>query len=261
MPTERWHYVEQHLHDTQAETYMNLRSDQSGMDNRPLAEEMEVDGEKIAQGAEGVVYRVKFFGRSAIQKIRFPKLYRHPDLDRRLTSRRLVQEARALLRMRKEGLIVPSVYYVDCNQYTIIMEDMGGKTLRDYISTRVDPGDHELVMEEVGKVVAKMHRSEHIHGDLTTSNIIIRSFADESSLSKVQVCLIDFGLSSSNATDEDIAVDLYVFERAVLSTQPDEADALIASFMSTYNNTLGRSSVLRRLEDVRARGRKRDMTG
>lgn len=228
---------------------------------RPLPAEHQEDGEKIAQGAEGVVYRIDFLGRRAIRKIRFPKTYRHPDLDRRLTSRRLAQEARALLRLRKEGLLVPSVYFVDCNRNTIIMEDMGGATLRDFLSSSQDAESREQIMKEAGKAVAKMHGAELAHGDLTTSNIIIRSNMHGVISAEIEVCLIDFGLSSSNATDEDMAVDLYVFERAVLSTQPQDADALILSFLSSYATTLSRPNVLRRLEDVRLRGRKRDMTG
>lgn len=57
----------------------------------------------LKQGAEARVYRGKFLGKAAVVKERFPKTYRHPALDEKLTHRRTAQEARAILRCRKAG--------------------------------------------------------------------------------------------------------------------------------------------------------------
>jgi Kae1-associated kinase Bud32 len=54
---------------------------------------------------------------------------------------------------------------------------------------------------------------EVAHGDLTTSNLMLRD--EESSL-----VIIDFGLSYVSKLHEDKAVDLYVLERAFSSTHP-----------------------------------------
>lgn len=204
--------------------------------------------EKIAQGAEGIVYRCEFLGRAAIEKVRLPKTYRHPQLDARLTSRRLAQEARALLRLRKCGIRVPAVYFAG-NGY-LVMQDMKAPSLRRFLETSAN---HSTTIAAAGEAVAKMHRADVVHGDLTTSNLLV---CDDGG-----ICIIDFGLSSTSSSDEDMAVDLYVLERAILSTRPQEANVLNSSFLTAYKNTLDRPSVLRRLEDVRARGRKRDMTG
>lgn len=59
--------------------------------------------ELLKQGAEARVYRGHFLGRAAVVKHRFPKGYRHPVLETRLSRRRTVQEARALLRCRRAG--------------------------------------------------------------------------------------------------------------------------------------------------------------
>lgn len=59
--------------------------------------------ELIKQGAEARVYRGSFLGKPTIVKERFPKLYRHPLLDEKLTHRRTVQEVRSILRCRKAG--------------------------------------------------------------------------------------------------------------------------------------------------------------
>lgn len=59
--------------------------------------------ELVKQGAEARVYRAHFLGRPTIVKQRFPKRYRHPTLDEKLTHRRTTQEVRAILRCRKAG--------------------------------------------------------------------------------------------------------------------------------------------------------------
>ncbi len=69
--------------------------------------------------------------------------------------------------------------------------------------------------QEVGKAIAIMHDSEIVHGDLTTSNILLRS-----NDRKLDIVLIDFGLGSMKPSIEEKAVDLYVLERAFISTHP-----------------------------------------
>lgn len=59
--------------------------------------------ELLKQGAEARVYRVNFLGKPTIVKQRFPKRYRHPTLDEKLTHRRTTQEVRSILRCRKAG--------------------------------------------------------------------------------------------------------------------------------------------------------------
>jgi TP53 regulating kinase-like protein len=61
-----------------------------------------------------------------------------------------------------------------------------------------------------------MHDAHIIHGDLTTSNLLLRSAANSKKL-----VFIDFGLAKLDCrSSEDKAVDLYVLERAFLSTHP-----------------------------------------
>lgn len=61
------------------------------------------NAELLKQGAEARVYRVHFLGKPTIVKERFPKRYRHPALDEKLTHRRTAQEVRSILRCRKAG--------------------------------------------------------------------------------------------------------------------------------------------------------------
>lgn len=237
------------------------------------------DSEILSQGAEAILTKVNFLGREAVRKDRLQKHYRHPELDKRLRSRRLNQEVRVLLRLRKAGVAVPALYDVDIRRYTFMMQLIHGVTLKAFLQsvTAVDGAVKSDVdelavsaLKIAGNSVARMHAADIVHGDLTTGNIMVHikgsknvqeSHQSRSDGHDIHIYLIDFGLSYGNGSDEDFAVDLYVFERAVIAAHSEHAQELNNAFLSSYAAQLGRQSVLARLEDVRARGRKRDMTG
>ena len=142
-------------------------------------------------------------------------------------------------------------------------------------------------MARVGRVVGRMHEIGIVHGDLTTSNLLLRpkqqqeqqrladgttgttsgvedapppAIATQEAL-QGDVYLIDFGLALQTVQDEDKAVDLYVLERAFSATHP-AAEGLFKEVLRVYGlSHSGAKGVLRRLEDVRLRGRKRSMIG
>jgi TP53 regulating kinase-like protein len=75
------------------------------------------------------------------------------------------------------------------------------------------------------------------------------------------IYLIDFGLTSATIQDEDRAVDLYVLERAFAATHP-AAEPLFQEVLKAYAESYkGAKPVLKKLEGVRMRGRKRSMLG
>jgi len=51
-------------------------------------EEFKIVGELIAQGAEAKIYKTTLHSHPVIVKHRFPKRYRHPELDKKLRKRR-----------------------------------------------------------------------------------------------------------------------------------------------------------------------------
>ncbi|KAF0988880.1 hypothetical protein HZS_2994, partial [Henneguya salminicola] len=63
----------------------------------------------------------------------------------------------------------------------------------------------------ISVAVSAIHLSGVIHGDLTTSNIIVEANSDY----EPKIYIIDFGLSFSSSSIEDRAVDLYVLERSL----------------------------------------------
>ncbi|KAK6185542.1 hypothetical protein SNE40_007750 [Patella caerulea] len=215
----------------------------------------------IKQGAEGKLYSSEFYGKPCIVKERFTKSYRHPALDKSLTTQRMKAEARALLRCRMSGIECPALYMVDIESRCIIMERvLNSVTVREYTRTLQEKDDAKNLLslaKQIGEVLGRLHSNNIIHGDLTTSNMLIKGYGENS-----RIILIDFGLSYFDSVAEDKGVDLYVLERAFLSTHPN-TEALFQVILDTYkdNNKTGAEDVMKKLEEIRMRGRKRTMVG
>ncbi|TAQ88068.1 hypothetical protein B7494_g3597 [Chlorociboria aeruginascens] len=240
----------------------------------------------ITQGAEALLYRSTYLLPTipCALKYRPPKPYRHPILDLRLTKHRILSEARVLVKCRREGVPVPAVYALDETSGWLMIEWIDGEVVRirlnEWLKRRRDNGvaegvdDAELrgLMQTVGSAVGRMHGVGVVHGDLTTSNLMLRpknlvnvngnrEGATEINVLDGEVVIIDFGLASQSIQDEDRAVDLYVLERAFGSTHP-RAASLFKEVLSAYGTSFkGANGVLKKLEDVRMRGRKRSMLG
>lgn len=192
----------------------------------------------------------------------------------------------------RPAFTVPAVYAIDEVAGWLMMEWIEGRPVRAAINEYLAAGagetaegragggdDAELVvlMGRIGLAVGGLHALGIVHGDLTTSNMILRPIADEEGeeararvnnegpdrarLLDGEIVLIDFGLASNSGADEDRAVDLYVLERAFASTHP-RAEALFPKLLEAYKGSFkGADGVIRKLEDVRMRGRKRTMIG
>jgi len=182
----------------------------------------------------------------------------------------------------------------------MMMEWIDGRTVRDVLVEggkrgRGREGDVDAerwvdgvgeLMGKIGRAVGRMHEVGVCHGDLTTSNMMLRPLeisqmdgaitggdAVDGNVTdgwrvdsaggelKGEIVLIDFGLAGQSLQDEDKAVDLYVLERAFGSTHP-EAEEGFQKVLKAYGESYkGAKVVLKRLEDVRMRGRKRSMLG
>ena len=184
----------------------------------------------------------------------------------------MLAEARVLVRLRREGISVPAVYAVDWGTKGgawILMEWIVGERLREMLMRGGKNGEDrtglKILLSTVGFGVGKMHSAGVIHGDLTTSNVMVRGDRETDVASDGEIVLIDFGLATQSAQDEDRAVDLYVLERAFGSTHPKlEEEGMFEEVLRGYREGLGKkisAVVLKRLEDVRLRGRKRSMVG
>ncbi|KAF7783994.1 hypothetical protein Agabi119p4_159 [Agaricus bisporus var. burnettii] len=235
------------------------------------------NSELVSQGAEAKVYKASLTSRHpALGRNR----YRHKTLDATLTKARVAGEARALIRCLRAGVVVPTVRMVDATEGVLGIEWIEGKSVRKLLPGGAEEEEDLLnsqgddlieqedfdplkdfgvsvdqLMKKIGTEIAKMHLADVIHGDLTTSNMMLRRSTSE-------LVLIDFGLSYQSTLIEDKAVDLYVLERAFASTHPD-SEPMFRTVLTAYQDRLGKewNSIKRRLDDVRLRGRKRSMVG
>ncbi|XP_041978461.1 EKC/KEOPS complex subunit TP53RK [Aricia agestis] len=227
------------------------------------------------QGAEARLYECVYLGKPTIIKERFQKKYRHPDLDTTITKERIKNEARSIVRCKAAGVRTPTLYLVDFDRRRIYMEHFTNSiTVKDlliyYKKANIDESAPNTVAKKIGETVRKIHDNNIIHGDLTTSNmLLIQNSPSEASdhtkwlkYDNLNIILIDFGLSFIDSSTEDKGVDLYVLERAVISTHNDYPD-LFNKILDSYKKS-GKSNikeVMSKFEDVRARGRKRTMVG
>ena len=199
----------------------------------------------------------QFLGRDVIVKERFAKQYRHPALDAKLTGQRLRQEARAMLRARKLGVPAPVMYAVDTATASLYMERVHGQSLKAALTGGAVPlGEQLELVREMGRLVAALHDGAMVHGDLTTSNVLVVAVPAR------HLVLIDFGLSYFSKIAEDKAVDLYVLERAFTSAHAEHGEELFAACLEAYKATSRAwSSTFNKFAEVRLRGRKRSMVG
>lgn len=114
-----------------------------------------------------------------------------------------------MVKVRTLGIDTPAVYQVDEEKNRIYMEEVSGITVKEFLYKN---NDNQELATLIGNQLALLHDIGIIHGDLTTSNFMLRN----GDISKL--VFIDFGLSFHSKNDEDKAVDLYVLERALIST-------------------------------------------
>ncbi len=200
----------------------------------------------VKQGAESYVLEGEFLGHRVIFKLRLPKPYMDPALDSALRLQRTIKEAKVMTVARESGVKVPRVLAVYPSLGLVVMELIEGPTLKDYIGR--GEGWRELVIE-AGRQIGGLHRAGVVHGDPTTSNLIVRGS---------DVYLIDFGLAEFSRSIEDRAVDLHLLREAVTSTHPLLSDEVFRLFMEGYESVVGyeeAAAVLNRVRSVEMRGR------
>jgi len=155
---------------------------------------------KIIQiGAEAVIYQIDS---NTVIKERIKKSYRLPELDDTLRKRRTRREGKVL---QKTTANVPSVSRVNDKTMQIEMQYIDGQVLSNILDTSPK---QSVMCKQVGEQIAILHNEDIIHGDLTTSNMLLH---------KGKIYLVDFGLAFFSHKREDKAVDLRLLKQAINS--------------------------------------------
>lgn len=201
--------------------------------------------EIIRRGAEAEISRDLWMERDVIVKNRVPKAYRHPALDISLRASRTRNEARLIRDARILGVPTPIIYEIDEVEAKLVMEEIKGERVKDVLET-ADKETSEKICRQIGKMIAALHAGEIVHGDLTTSNMIVCGDV---------VYLIDFSLGSRNAKIEEMGVDLHLLKEAFQSAHSEKLD-LFEIIMEEYSTDFKNSKdVLKKMKEIEGRGR------
>lgn len=190
-------------------------------------------------------------------KTRLPKLYRVDSLDTSIRIGRTSREAHLLHDSKRAGVPTPTVYQVDTETCTIVMEYLVGPRLKEAL-VGMNGGDMARILEAVGSLIGLLHSSGIVHCDLTTSNMILRNGA--------KVFFIDFGLGDYSRELEARGVDLLLMSRAFKSTHFALHAKAFKTVVGGYRGVIGPEDadlVLRKMHEIEKRGRysERSQTG
>ncbi len=191
----------------------------------------------IKQGAEAKLYLDK----NILIKERIKKNYRIEEIDlekRKYPTRR---ESNLIERASKININVPKIIKTDEKLMKIEMEYIKGETLKDYWSKV-----NNKILESIGEQISRLHDNSIIHGDLTTSNMIVK---------EGKVYFIDFGLGFISNKIEDKAVDLHLLKQALESKHHENWEESFNEILKGYNKSKNFKEVMNRLDKVERRGR------
>jgi bifunctional N6-L-threonylcarbamoyladenine synthase / protein kinase Bud32 len=233
----------------------------------------------IQQGAEAKIFLDE--KNKLVIKDRVSKSYRLPALDNKLTKQRTKAETKLLT---KANLIINSPLPEKSKEHNkIIMPYIDGEKLSTSLND-FSLEKQKIIIKKVGEAVAKIHNEDIIHGDLTTSNMILvnnderenviscnskdkinnhnisnykqtnREIADNN----LQVFFIDFGLGYISRKIEDKAVDLHLLKQALEAKHFAHWKELFKEFQEAYSKENKESkSIYERMAAIEKRGRYR----
>ncbi len=209
----------------------------------------------LKRGAEAVLIlaewsRALYSGvkKQVVLKERVPKRYRLPAIDEQLRRSRTLLEAKLLLDAKRAGVPTPLVFEIDKESARLVLEYVRGPQLK-HVLKKAKGSMVRKLGRKIGQLVARLHRTGIVHGDLTTSNIILRKDGE--------ICFVDFGLGEYDKSVEARAVDLHLFRRAVQSVHFEIFDQLYSAFLEGYREEFGAEAdqIIKRADEIQKRGR------
>ena len=203
------------------------------------------------RGAESKLFRGQWLGKSVVFKKRFPKNYRIKELDYYFRKQRTIHEAKLLSRAKSAGVKTPFIFEIDIANTMIIMEAIKGEILKIALD-KLTLEEQKNTCFKMGEDVGRLHANGIVHGDLTTSNVILTDKTKE-------LIFIDFGLGHISDRLEDFGIDLYLLERAFISTHPNLFDVLWKEVLKGYKVTSPYGKDIEsKITEITSRGRYSD---
>jgi TP53 regulating kinase-like protein len=203
----------------------------------------------IKKGAEASLYLTDWHGRKVIMKKRLPKRYRPSKLDEHIRTYRTTHEPQLIQEAKKAGVPTPTIFLVDLKNATIIMEFIEGKQVKRLLN-EVTKSKRQQLCLKIGELIGRLHNYGVIHGDLTTSNMILNF--------EGKIFFVDFGLGEKTKELEARGVDLHLLKRALQSTHFSFTEECFDAVIRGYSKALGTEvvkSILDKIREIERRGR------
>jgi TP53 regulating kinase-like protein len=196
----------------------------------------------LYQGAEAKI----LLSDNQIIKNRIKKSYRIPELDDKIRKLRTRSETKLLIKASQiinspKPLLPPELYQIK-------MPFTDGKRLSEHLDNLL-LNKQKSICRQIGESISKLHDKDIIHGDLTTSNMILK---------ENQIFFIDFGLGFISHKFEDKAVDLHLLKQALEAKHFKHWETLFKEVIKGYlfyGDLKDKKIVLERLKAVEKRGR------
>jgi TP53 regulating kinase-like protein len=203
----------------------------------------------IKKGAEASLYLEEWHGCRVIMKRRLPKKYRIPELDLMIRGQRTIHEPNIIHKAKEAGVPTPTIFMVDVADANIVMEFVEGKQVKEVLDN-VSGQERLNLCVLIGRMIGRLHKNGIVHGDLTTSNMILTPYG--------KVVFVDFGLSERSIELEPKGVDLHLMKRTLNSTHHRHAKACFGAVMRGYAESVGGEearNVALKIREIERRGR------
>ena len=182
-------------------------------------------------------------------KRRVRKEYRNPSLDERIRHDRTLSEATIIHEAKTAGSRVPSIVGIDIENNAIAMTHLDGMVARERLD-EMSIDEARKLLRSIGEQIGLLHMAGIVHGDLTTSNVIVSTSGAP--------FIIDFGMSRRSSEPEDRGVDLHLLHRSIVASHNKNPSSMMNAMIRGYEQTAGRKvaeSTWRKAREIARRGR------
>ena len=203
----------------------------------------------LHRGAEADLSLATIGPWKVVIKRRVKKEYRNPSLDKQIRHDRTISEASIIHEAKTAGTKVPSIVGIDVENNAIAMTHLDGTVARECLD---DMGTNEArkLLRSIGEQIGLLHTAGIVHGDLTTSNVIVSPSGAP--------LIVDFGMSRRSIEPEDRGVDLHLLQRSIVASHNKDASSMMNAMIRGYEQTAGKkvaNSTWGKAREIARRGR------
>ncbi len=208
-----------------------------------------IELEPYHRGAEADLFISIAHPWKTVVKQRVKKSYRNDVLDDQIRRERTLSEISIIHDAKAAGIRVPSIIAVEPESNAFSMTHIDGTVARDCLD-EMSSKDATRLFNELGSMVGLLHSAGIVHGDLTTSNVIVTPTGHP--------FIVDFGMSRRSSDPEDRGVDLHLLQRSMSASHVKDAGPLIKALTKGYLESAGKKiheSSWAKAREISRRGR------